>query len=116
MSDKWTGFTRFPMLNEKTPDGWSGRRLTRKQTTSMPDTLWLDRDLEGCPIEEPKLDNARRLRGVHFIDPEDGEFKEIMKNSCRKLEIPMPAAMLCKISTDRYREICRTVAEHCRGR
>ena len=32
-------------------------------------------------IEKPKLDNARRLRGIYFIDPEDEEFKEIMKNA-----------------------------------
>ena len=29
-------------------------------------------------IEKPKLDNARRLRGIYFIDPEDMEFKEIL--------------------------------------
>ena len=29
MSDAWTGFTRFILLNERPPDGytWSGRRL-----------------------------------------------------------------------------------------
>ena len=48
------------------------------------------------PIEKPKLDNATRLRGIYFIDP-DEEFKDIMKNARRKLEIPMPAAMLCKL-------------------
>ena len=47
-------------------------------------------------IERPKLDNARRLRGIHFIDPKDEEFKDIMKNARRKLEIPVPAAMPCK--------------------
>ena len=25
-------------------------------------------------IEKPKLENARRLRGIYFIDPEDEEF------------------------------------------
>ena len=45
---------------------------------------------------EPTAYDARRLRGVYFIDPDDAEFKEIMKNLRRKLEIPMPAAMSCK--------------------
>ena len=27
-------------------------------------------------MEKPKLDNARKLRGIYFIDPEDAEFKE----------------------------------------
>ena len=30
-------------------------------------------------IEKPKLENARRLRGIYFIDPKDEEFKDIMK-------------------------------------
>ena len=36
---------------------------------------------------KPKLDNARKLRGIHFIDLDDGEFKDIMKNARRKLEV-----------------------------
>ena len=64
-------------------------------------------------IEKTKLDNARRLRGIYFIDPGDWEFKDIMKNARRKLEIPMPAAMLCKSSLCRSsRETCRTVGGH----
>ena len=49
-------------------------------------------------IEKPKLDNAKRLRGIYFIDPDDEEFRDIMKNARRNLEIPMPAAMPCKTS------------------
>ena len=43
------------------------------------------------------LENARKLRGIHFIDPEDKEFKEIMKNARKKLEKPIAPAMPCKI-------------------
>ena len=54
-------------------------------------------------IEKPKLDNARRLRGIHFH----------LKNARRKLEIPMPAAMPCKTSFCRSsRDTCRTTGEH----
>ena len=40
LSDAWTGFTRFILLNERPREGfsWFGERLTRKQTTSRPDT------------------------------------------------------------------------------
>ena len=40
LSDSWTGFTRFTILDEKPPDGctWSGERLTKKQTTPGPIT------------------------------------------------------------------------------
>ena len=42
LSDPWTGFTHFTLLEEKPPDGymWSGWRLTRKQQTSRPDHVW----------------------------------------------------------------------------
>ena len=112
LSDAWTGVTRFTVLNEKPPDGyaWSVGRLIRKRTTSRPDTLWPEiwKDVSDASkrteklkwaIEKPKLDNARRLRGIYFIDPDDEEFKDIMYNARRKLEIPMPAAMLLQTST-----------------
>ena len=42
LSDPWTGFTQFTLLEEEASDGytWSGERLTRKQLTSSPDHLW----------------------------------------------------------------------------
>ena len=49
-------------------------------------------------IEKPKLDNARKLRGIYFIGPEDKEFKETMRNARKKLETPMAPAMPCKTS------------------
>ena len=44
------------------------------------------------------LDNARKWRGVYFIDTEDKEFKETSKNSRKKLETPTALAMPCKTS------------------
>ena len=46
--------------------------------------------------EKPKLDDARRLRGIYFIDPEDGEYKETIQNARTKLEVRMEAAMRCR--------------------
>ena len=39
LSDPWTGFTQFLLLEEKPPEGYilSGERLSRKQLTSRPD-------------------------------------------------------------------------------
>ena len=48
--------------------------------------------------EKPKLDKARRLRGIYFIDPEDEEVKETIKNARKKLETPMAPAMPYKTS------------------
>ena len=47
--------------------------------------------------EKLHLENARKLRGIFFIDPEDKEFKETMKNARKKLETSMASAMPCKI-------------------
>ena len=43
----------------------------------------------------------------YFIDPADEEIKETKKTR-RKLEVPMPAAMPCKIRGRTYKETCRT--------
>ena len=47
--------------------------------------------------EKLHLDNARKLRGIYFIDPEDKEFEETIKNARKKLETPIAPAMPCKI-------------------
>ena len=47
--------------------------------------------------EEFHLENARKLRGIYFIDPEDKEFKETIKNARKKLDISVAPAMPCKI-------------------
>ena len=104
LSDAWTGFTRIILLNERPIDGytWSVKRLTRKENTCRPD-MWTrmsdsakKKAKQRWAIEKPKLDNARLLRGIYFIEPDDEEFKPAMKAARRKLEVPMPAAMPCK--------------------
>ena len=47
--------------------------------------------------EKIHLENARILRGIYFIDPEDTEFKETIKNAREKLETSLALAMPCKI-------------------
>ena len=122
LSDMWTGFTKFTVLNEKPLDGCSCSGVTDKKT-SRPDTLWpwiwkvmsdasKRKEKQKRAIEKPELDNARKLRCVYFIDLDDGEFQEIVMNARRKLEVPMPAAMLCKIQLEVYRENCRVRIEN----
>ena len=48
-------------------------------------------------MEKPKLDNARKPRGIYFIDPEDEEYGKIIKNARKKLELP--AAMPFEMET-----------------
>ena len=46
--------------------------------------------------EKLHLENARKLRGIYFIDPEDMEFKETIENARQKLETSVAPAMPCK--------------------
>ena len=116
LSDSWKGFTKIVLLREKPPKGymWPGERLTKILTTTWQIMRGLKHGPElGKPpknktskkkaIEKPKLDDARRLRGINSIDPEDEEHKEIMKNARGKLEVHMDAAMPCK---KRSRKVC----------
>ena len=110
LSDPWTGFTQFTLLEEKDPDGymWSGERLTRKQLTSRPDHLWPElwksmgkhaklKEKQKWSDEQLHLENAGKLRGIYFIDPEDTEFKGTIKIARKKLETSVAPAMPCKI-------------------
>ena len=77
------------------------RGETDKSSSDIQARSFMARTLESygkeCwAIEKPKLDKARRLRGIYFIDPEDKEFKEAIKNARKKLETPMAPAMPCK--------------------
>ena len=56
------------------------------------------KEKEKWSNEKLHLGNARKLRGIYFIDPEDKEFKETIKNARKKLEAPMAPVMPCKIS------------------
>ena len=47
--------------------------------------------------EKLHLEDARKLRGIYFIECEDKEFKETIKNDRKKLETSVAPAMPCKI-------------------
>ena len=55
------------------------------------------REKQKWSDEKLHLENARKLRGIYFIDPEDKEFKETIKNARKKLETSVSLAMHCKI-------------------
>ena len=87
LSDAWRGFTKLTFLTGKTFKGICvvrERRLTKIQATTRPDHVWpqiwtkigkaaQNREKREWAKEKPKLDNARRLRGMYFIDPDDGK-------------------------------------------
>ena len=75
----------------------SGVRLTRKQLTSKPDHSWPElwktmgknaklKEKHKWSHEKFHLDNAWKLWGIYFIDLEDKELKETIKNARKKLK------------------------------
>ena len=108
LPDPWTISTQFALLEEKPPDGHMlfGCRLTRKQHTSRPDHPWpelwksmgkhvklKEKQKQKWSEEKLHLENARKLRGIYFIDPEDKEHE----NARKKLETSVAPAMSYKI-------------------
>ena len=75
---------------------WPGRRLTKVHSTPRPDHVWPEvwprigkapqnRENHEWAIEKPKRENARQLRGIYFIDPDEEEYQDTMKNAMRKI-------------------------------
>ena len=82
--------------------------INEKQLASRPDHLWPElcdkmgknanlKEKQKWSNEKLHLENARKLRGIYFIDPKDEEFKETMQNARKKLETSIAPAMPCKI-------------------
>ena len=86
----------------------------RKQLASRPGDVWpymwkfmsdaaKKKARQTWTVDKPKLDNARRLRGIFFIERNEKEFKLTMNAARNKLEVPMQAAMRCKIQKEHWR-------------
>ena len=60
------------------------------------------REKQEWTKEKPNLDNTRRLRGIYFIDPENGEYNEMIKYARKKLDVSMGATMPCKKRTKKH--------------
>ena len=91
LSDPWTGFTQFNLLEEKPPNGymWSGCRLTRKQLTSRPDHLWPElRDKMG---NNAKLTDKQKWshEKPHLILHENCEGSVSLTRRTRNLRRPL---------------------------
>ena len=110
LSDSWTGFHAIYSIGRKTSRRMYVVRgeIDEKQLTSRPDHLWPEfwksmgkhaklKEKQKWSEEKLHLENARKLRGIYLIDPEDMEFKETIKNARKKLETSAAHAIPCKI-------------------
>ena len=81
LSDSWTEFTKFTLLNEETS---SRIYVVREETNRDPSNnqtrfIWWPENWIGiskAAMKKEESDNARKLRGIYFIDAEDGEKTE----------------------------------------
>ena len=75
---------------------WSGSRLTNIQASTTPENVWPEvwtkignaaqnREKQEWANEKPKLEHARRMEGICFIDPEDGEYKRNLQIARREV-------------------------------
>ena len=70
-----------------------------------------NREKQEWTREKPKLDNARKLKGIYIIDPDDRENSEILKNARRKVERPVALAMPCKRMDNQHNCLTKVKAE-----
>ena len=117
LSESWTAFTNITILNEQPPDGCGVERRGLHTFKQLPDLICglkcpacqkqlNERKSSNELFEKTKLANARKLRGINFLDADDKEFKETIQNARKKLELPMDAAMPCKLKTFQHRGTC----------
>ena len=93
----------------------SGERLTKNQATTRPGHLWQKYgpacQKQRWAIDEPKLDNARKLRGTYFMDP-DGVLTHtlLLKPLARSRSVARADVRVCAcgktLKTTRNREKC----------
>ena len=102
LSGFWIRFTSFTKLGKPPLDGriWARERFTTIQTSSRPDEIWPEvwsnvskqsQSEEGrqWDTDKPKLDAARRLRGIYYIDSDKRNLTTSLKNATRKWETRM---------------------------
>ena len=91
LSDAWTVLTRFISLNESHRTGTHGPERDLKENKKHLVLTWKfmsdaakKKAKQRWAIEKPKLDNARQLTGMFFIEPNDEEFKLTISNALQK--------------------------------
>ena len=76
---------------------WPGERLRKVHTAARRDHVWPEawinlssaaqkREKQEWAVEKPKLDNARRMTGIYFVDPVGKEHEEDHQGPSRMQE------------------------------
>ena len=90
LSDAWTGFERFILMNERPLDGytWSGWILTRKQTTSRPDNVWSDMRKRMSDVAKKNAKQKKGSRLTKTILPDNDGVSFSLNQMMKNLNIP----------------------------
>ena len=70
------------------------------------------KEKQNWASEKRELENVRKLQDISFIDPEDKEFADIIKNARKKLEVQTASAVPCKRTTSRNGVTCVQKDDH----
>ena len=97
LSDLWTVFTQFTLLEEKPTNGyvWSGERSTRKQLTSRPDHLWPElREKMGKNAKLKEKQSGHTKSSILKTHENcEGSISSILRTLKHKLLPPCPAKL-----------------------
>ena len=106
LSDSWTGFTQFTLLEETPPDGyvWSGERLTKRQVTSRQDHLWPGLWIKLGRNAKLKERQSGHMKNRNSIMPED--YKEFISLTLRTRNSKRPLRMLARNWKHRWLPLC----------
>ena len=106
LSDPWTGFTQFILLEEKPPDRflWSGGRLTRKQLTSRPDHLWPELWEKMGKNAQLKERQKCHMKNLNSISHENCE--EFISLTLRTRNSRTPSRMLARNWKHQWLPLC----------
>ena len=107
LSWQWTGFTLFILLSNTPLRGYMWSEGGIDEDSSNVQARWPEiwsgisqksqqKEKQHWAEEEPKVDDARKLRGIYYMVPEDKEFNKTLK-MLEKLEVHMDSAMPRKL-------------------
>ena len=83
---------------KKTKDFKTRQCMTRNVCKHLSDAS-KRKEKRKWAIEKPRLDNARRLRGIFFSEPDDEEFKRVIKMLVESWKFRCQQQCLVKLST-----------------
>ena len=109
----WKAIWRIYMVWEETNEETNNLKTWQCMAWYVEAYVWCSEKESKAKVgyRETKVRECQTIEGIYSFEPDDEEFKPIMKNARWKLEVPMPAAMRCKAPVDGCGETCRSIGK-----